>query len=171
MKFSRLFTAALLILTSTYAQADCPTVHLKGLIGQFRGVLSAVNFQGDRQPLEGMSETVTVVSCASFDFDVHYSNFQTGEETREVKFSGQWDETEKGFMLTGPILKGILRVIREGQFVVDFDTQFAGNPAHCDEMITVTNHAQQVIRSVHCFAGGIDGNSLGVRTALGSRVL
>src|SRR4051794_2755946 len=69
---------------------------------------SSANFQGERQPLEGMSETVTVTSCTSFDFDIHYFNLQSGQETREVKFSGQWDETQEGFVLTGPILQGLL---------------------------------------------------------------
>ena len=153
---------------------DCknvlPTANLMGFDGSFQGVLSAVNFQGERQPLETMLETHRVTSCTAFEADIRYANPETGEETRAVKFSGQWDEAKRGFVLTGPLLQGLLRVVRPGQFVVNFETKFAGNPAHCDEMITITNGAQQVIRSVQCFAGGIDGPSLGVRTALGSRV-
>jgi hypothetical protein len=143
---------------------------LKGFEGSFKGVLAAVNFQGESQPLESMTETHTVTSCTSFDADIRYANPRTGKETREVKFSGKWDKAQEGFVLTGPILQGLLRVIRPGQFVVDFATQFAGAPTHCHEMITVTNNAQQVIRSVQCFTGGLDGSSLGVRTALASRI-
>lgn len=38
-------------------------------------------------------------------------------------------------------------------------------------MITLTNSDQQLMRSVQCAAGGVGGASLGVRTALASRVL
>ena len=149
---------------------NCPTGRLKGFEGTFKGVLSAVNFHGERQPLENMIETQTVTNCTAFDADIHYSNPQTGKETREVKFSGQWDEAKEGFVITGPVIQGFLRVIRQGQFMTDFDTKFGGNPAHCNEVITVTSNAQQVVRSVQCFAGGLGGPSLGVRTILASRV-
>jgi hypothetical protein len=74
------------------------------------------------------------------------------------------------FTLAGPVIQGQFRVIRNGQFVASFETSFAGNPAHCEEMMTLTNNNQQLMRSVECAAGGLDGASLGVRNALVSRV-
>jgi hypothetical protein len=150
--------------------AECPTAPLRGFVGTFKGVLSPVSFQGESQPLQSLLETHTVTSCTSFDFDVHYSDPQTGVETREVKFTAQWDKTKGVFTLAGPVIQGQFRVIREGQFVASFETSFAGSPTHCEEMMTVTNNAQQLMRSVQCVAGGIDGASLGVRNALVSRV-
>jgi hypothetical protein len=58
---------------------------------------------------------------------------------------------------------------RTGQFLVNFETSFAGSPAHCDEMITLTNNDQQLTRSVQCDAGALGGTSLGVRNVLASR--
>jgi len=148
----------------------CPTAPLKGFEGNFNGVLAAINFQGESQPLQNLLETHTVTSCSSFEADIHYSNPQTGKETREVRFSAQWDKTNGVFVIAGPVIQGVFRVIREGQFVVSFETNFAGSPAHCDEMITVIDKAQQLTRSVQCVAGGLGGASLGVRNALASRI-
>ena len=149
---------------------DCPTHPVKGFEGTFKGVLSAVTFQGENQPQQNLVETHTVTGCNSFDFDVHYFNPQTGDETREVKFTAQWDKAKRVFSISGPIIQGQFRVIRSGQFLASFDTNFAGKPAHCEEMMTTLNNGQQVMRSVQCAARGVNGASLGVRNALVSRI-
>lgn len=150
---------------------DCPTTQVKSLEGTFKGVLAAVTFGGESQPLQNITEVQTITSCTSFDFDIHYSNPLTGEETRQVKFSSLWDESKGVFIMSGPVIQGQLRVIREGQFLASFETSFAGSQAHCEEMMTVTNGSQQLMRSVQCAAGDSNGASLGVRNALVTRVL
>ena len=59
---------------------DCPTDLLRGFGGTFKGVLSAVSFKGERQPLQNMVETHTMTNCTSFDADIHYSNPETSQE-------------------------------------------------------------------------------------------
>ena len=156
--------------SSTDEERDCPTAPLRGLSGNFQGILQAVNFQGESQPQQNLMETQAITSCTSFTFDIHYSNPATGEETRRVEFSAEWDKTNANFAINGAVIKGVMRVLRQGQFVTSFETAFAGKPAHCEEMITLTNGDRQMTRSVQCSDGGLDGLSLGVRTALASRV-
>lgn len=155
---------------SATAQAACPTDALQGFNGTFKGVLAPLSFQGEPLAIQNVVETHAVTGCNSFDFDVHYSNPETGLELREVKFSAVWDDGQGVFNLAGEVIHGSMRVLRNGHFVVSFETAFAGIPAHCEEMITVTNDNTQVMRSVQCAAGGIGGTSLGVRNALVSRI-
>lgn len=155
---------------SATAKAECPTDALKGFDGTFKGVLAPLSFQGEPQAIQNVVETHTVTDCHAFDFDVHYYDPTTGLETREVKFSAAWDNGKGMFNLAGEVIHGSMRVLRDGQFVVSFETTFAGSPAHCEEMINVTNDDTQVTRSVQCAAGGIGGASLGVRNALVSRI-
>jgi hypothetical protein len=155
---------------ASHAHPDCPTAPLRGLAGTFRGVLLAVDFQGAAQPQQNLTETQAITSCEGFEFDIRYSDPTSGAETRQVAFSAAWDGTSQAFVLTGPVIHGVLRAIRPGQFVASFETAFAGNPAHCEEMMTLTDGDRQLTRSVQCAAGGLDGASLGVRTALASRV-
>jgi hypothetical protein len=159
-----------LALLSLVTSATCPTAPLRGLDGAFQGVLLAVDFQGQSQPPQNLLETQSITSCDAFDFDIRYSNPATGEETRRVTFSAAWDAANQNFVLTGPVIHGVLRVIRPGQFVASFATDFAGSPAYCEEMMTLTDGDRQLTRSVQCAAGDLDGTSLGVRTALASRV-
>lgn len=84
--------------------------------------------QVESQPQQNLTETQTVTSCSSFDFEVQYFNPQTGAATREVKFSADWDEANAAFVVPGPLIHGYFRVLRAGQFVVSFETTLRETP-------------------------------------------
>src|SRR4051794_22780479 len=83
--------------TAATAKAACPTDAMREFDGTFKGVLAPLDLQGQAQPLQNVTEIHTVTGCTSLDFDVHYFNPETGLETREVKFSADWDESKVAF--------------------------------------------------------------------------
>ena len=148
----------------------CPTKPLKDFSGSFKGVLSPIKFEGDNLDHQNLFESHTITSCTSFEFDVHYSDPSTGEETREVKFTATWHKSKKIFTIKGHVIQGEFRILKNNQYIASFETHFGSTSAHCEEMMTMTNNANQIVRSVQCSDLSNNGKSLGVRNALVSRV-
>jgi len=69
-----------------------------------------------------LTETQAITGCTTFTFDIHYANPATGEETRRVEFLAEWDKTNENFVISGPVIQGVMRVLRQGQFVTSFET-------------------------------------------------